>query len=46
MVMPFHLCTVPVCAVELRGGSRNIKVATKKARVQGTGILWNETVTL
>jgi hypothetical protein len=35
-----------VHAVELRGGSRNIKVATKKARVAGTAILWNEAVTL
>ncbi|KAF8069397.1 hypothetical protein HT031_001512 [Scenedesmus sp. PABB004] len=32
--------------VELRGGARNVKVATKKARVSGTAILWNETMTL
>jgi hypothetical protein len=32
--------------VELRGGSRNVKVATKKAPVAGTAILWNETVSL
>uniref|UniRef100_A0A383VVM2 C2 domain-containing protein n=1 Tax=Tetradesmus obliquus TaxID=3088 RepID=A0A383VVM2_TETOB len=32
--------------VELRGGARNIKVSTKKAGVQGTAILWNETMTL
>lgn len=33
-------------AVELRGGSRNVKVATKKAKVAGTAILWNESMTL
>lgn len=33
-------------AVELRGGARNVKVATKKAQVSGTAILWNETLTL
>eukprot|EP00879_Flechtneria_rotunda_P008851 GHRR01009271.1.p1 GENE.GHRR01009271.1~~GHRR01009271.1.p1 ORF type:complete len:112 (+),score=13.66 GHRR01009271.1:199-534(+) len=32
--------------VELRGGARNVKVATKKASVAGTAILWNETMTL
>eukprot|EP00775_Hariotina_reticulata_P011665 gene11665-11808_t len=32
--------------VELRGGSRNVKVATKKAPVSGTAIQWNESMTL
>eukprot|EP00878_Enallax_costatus_P000516 GHUV01000611.1.p1 GENE.GHUV01000611.1~~GHUV01000611.1.p1 ORF type:complete len:227 (+),score=54.57 GHUV01000611.1:166-846(+) len=32
--------------VELRGGARNVKVATKKAKVQRTAMLWNETMTL
>lgn len=32
--------------IELRGGSRNVKVATKKGPVAGTAILWNESLTL
>lgn len=32
--------------VELRGGSRNVKVATRKALVTGTTIQWNEPLTL
>jgi hypothetical protein len=34
------------CAVELRGGARNVKVATRRAPVQGSTIFWNEPLVL
>jgi hypothetical protein len=36
----------PKQPVELRGGERNVKVATKKAPVAASGLLWNEDLTL
>ncbi|KAI8467301.1 MAG: hypothetical protein J3K34DRAFT_395121 [Monoraphidium minutum] len=32
--------------VELRGGARNVKVATRRAPVQGTAMVWNEPLVL
>jgi hypothetical protein len=36
----------PAPAVELRGGSRNVKAATRRVAVQGSTIFWNEPLVL
>ena len=43
---PLQPTTPKTTTVELRGGERNVKVATKKAPVAASGLLWNEDLTL